>query len=59
VSKDNLGKFAKDAGARLEYFQFDDEKITTVDIYVTKGAVKFTEVDNLGSVVNRDMGFRA
>ncbi len=56
--KDNLGKFAKETGARLEYFQFDDSKVTTVDIYVTKAAVKFTEVDKSGSVVNRDVAFR-
>lgn len=35
--KDNLGRFAKESGATLQYFQFDDSKIATVDIFVTKG----------------------
>ena len=56
--KENLNKFANEAGARIDYVQFDDRKITTVDIYVTKGAVKFTKAGEVATVVNRDMGFR-
>ncbi len=55
--KGNLEKFAKEAGARLEYFQFDDRKVATVDILVTKGAVKFTKAGE-AAAVNRDVSFR-
>ena len=55
--KDNLGRFAKESGATLQYFQFDDSKIATVDIFVTKAAVKFTKAGD-ATVVGRDVSFR-
>jgi hypothetical protein len=55
--RSNLERFAKESGARLEYFQFDDSKVMTVDIFVNKGAVKFTKVGE-AAVVTRDVTFR-
>jgi len=43
---DYLKAFAKESGARLEYFQFDADVESTVDIHVNKMGVRFTKVDS-------------
>ena len=51
------GSFREGVGRHLRYVQFDDSKIATVDIFVSKAAVKFTKAGD-PTVVNRDVTFR-
>lgn len=43
--KEYVSKLAQESGARVEYFQFDADVESTVDIHVNKAGVRFTNVD--------------